>query len=87
MWFNRLFPELKTVAVIANLWKSDRPCSFKLHARKIVKGKLLVSTVKEKCLFEKKQTAQSKFVVSYAYHVNLELKRARACEPVLGRED
>ena len=53
MWFNRLFPELKTVAVLANSWKSERPLSVESHARQIVKGKFLVSTVKEKCPFEK----------------------------------
>jgi hypothetical protein len=53
MWFNRLFPELKTVAELANSWKDDRPLSVELHARRIVKGKFLVSTVKAKCLFEK----------------------------------
>jgi hypothetical protein len=67
MWFNRSFPEPKTVAALANLWKSDCPLSVELHARQIVKGKFLVSTVRAKRLFEKEQTAQSKFVVSCAY--------------------
>ena len=53
MWFNRSFPELKTVASLANSWNSDRPLSVELHARKIVKGKFLISMVEEKCPFEK----------------------------------
>ena len=53
MWFNRSFPEPKTVAALANSWKSDRPLSVEFHARKIVKGKFLVSTVEEKSPFEK----------------------------------
>ena len=53
MWFNRSFPEPKTVAVIANSWKSDCPLSVESDARRIVKGKFLVSTVKEKFPFEK----------------------------------
>ena len=53
MWFNRLFPEPKTVDALENSWKSERPLSVELHARRIVKGKLLVSRVEEKCPFEK----------------------------------
>jgi len=45
MWFKRSFPELKTVAVLANSWKSDRPRLVVSHTRRIVKGKLLVSIV------------------------------------------
>jgi hypothetical protein len=87
MWFNRSFPEPKTVAALANSWKIERPLSVHLHARQIVKGKFLASTVEEKCLFEKEYTAQSKFVFSCAYLANSEFKRVCACEPVLGRED
>ena len=53
MWFNRSFPEPKTVAALANSWKSDCPLSVESHARQIVKGKFLVSMVEEKCPFEK----------------------------------
>ena len=53
MWFNRSFPEPKTVASLANSWKRDHPLLVESHARQIVKGKFLVSTVEEKCLFEK----------------------------------
>ena len=53
MWFNRLFPEPKTVAALSNSWKSDLPLSVELHVRKIVKGKFLNSTVEAKCPFEK----------------------------------
>ena len=53
MWFNRSFPEPKTVAALANSWKSDHPLSIELHARQIVNGMFLVSTVEEKCPFEK----------------------------------
>ena len=53
MWFNRLFPEPKTVAALVNSCKSERPLSVELHARRIVNGKFLVSTVEEKCPFEK----------------------------------
>ena len=53
MWFNRSFPEPKTVAALANSWKSECPLSVKLRARKIVKGKFLVSMVEDKCPFEK----------------------------------
>ena len=87
MWFNMSFPEPKTVDAIANSWKSDRSLSVKSHARQIVKGKFLVSMVKAKCLFKKEKTTQSKFAVSCAYLANSEIKRACACEPVLGRED
>ena len=87
MWFKRLFPKPKTVAALANSWKSERPLSVELHARQIVKNKFLISTVKEKCPFEKEYTAQSKFVFSCAYLANSEFKRVCACEPVLGRED
>ena len=52
-WFNRLFPEPKTVASLANSWKSDRPLLVELYARRIVKGTFLVSTVEETCPFEK----------------------------------
>ena len=87
MWFKRLFSELKTVAIGANSWKRDCPRSVVLHARRTVKGKFLVSTVEEKCPFEKEKTAQSKLVVSCAYCVNSEFNRVRALEPVSGRED
>ena len=60
MWFKRSFPELKTVAVLANSWKIDRPRLVVLHARRMVKGKFLVSIVDERCPFEKENTAQSK---------------------------
>ena len=53
MWFNRSFPEQKTVAALAKSWKSERPLSVESQARQIVKGKFLVSTVEEKCPFEK----------------------------------
>ena len=53
MWFNRSFPEPKTVAALTNSWKSDHPLSVKSHVRQIVKGKFLVSMVKAKCPFEK----------------------------------
>ncbi len=53
MWFKRSFTELKTVAVGANSWKRDCPCSVVLHARQIVKGKFLVSMVDEKMTVRK----------------------------------
>ena len=53
MWFKRSFPEPKTVAALENSWKIDRSLSVQLHAREIVKGKFLVSTVEENCPFEK----------------------------------
>ena len=53
IWLNRLFPEPKTVAALANSWKSDCPLSVESHARQIAKGKFLVSAVEEKCPFEK----------------------------------
>ena len=87
MWFKRSFPELKTVAVLANSWKSDHSCSVVLHARRMVKGKFLVSIVEKKCPFETENTAQSKLVVLCAYRANSEFDRVRDLEPVLGRED
>ena len=87
MWFNRLFPEPRTVAALANSWKSDHPLYVEPHARQIVKFKFLVAMVEEKCLFEKELTAQLKFVISCAYLYNSKFKRTFACEPVLGRED
>ncbi len=64
MWFKRSFPKLKTVAVGANLWKRDCPRLVVLHARKMVKCKLLVSIVDKRCPFEKEKTARLKLVVS-----------------------
>ena len=87
MWYKRLFPELKTVAVGANSWKMDFPRSVVSHVRWTVKGKFLVSTVDKKFPFEKENTAQSKLVVSCAYQPNSEFNRVRALEPVSGRED
>ena len=87
MWFKRLFPELKTVAVGANSWNRDRPRSVVSHARRMVKGKFLVSIVNKKWPFEKEKTAQSKFVVSCAYRANSKFNRVRALEQVSGRED
>ena len=81
MLFKRSFPKLKTVAVGANSWKRDFPCSVVLHARWTVKGKFLVSTVDKNCPFEKEKTAQSKLVVSCAYCANSEFNRVRALEP------
>ena len=51
MWFNRSFPEPKTVAALENSWKSERHLSVESYGRQIVKGKFLVSTVEEKCPF------------------------------------
>ena len=53
MWFNRSFPEPKTVAALENSWKSERPLSVESHARQIVKDKFLVSMAEEKWPFEK----------------------------------
>ena len=85
MWFKRSFPELKTEAVGANSWKRDRPHLVVSHARRMVKGKFLVSMVDDKCPFEKEKTAQSKLVFSCAYCANSEFNRVRALEPVLSR--
>ena len=48
---------MKKVAALANSWNRDHPLSVELHARKIVKGKFLDSTVETKCPLEKEYTA------------------------------
>ncbi len=53
MWFRRSLPELKTVADVANSWKSERPLSVESHVKRMVKGRFPDSMVDEKCPFGK----------------------------------
>ena len=87
MWFKNSLPEQKTVAALTNSWKSDRLLSVKSHAGQILKGKFMDSTIEKKCPLEKEYTAQSKFIVSFAYRANSEFKRACVGKPGLGREE